>query len=888
MFCSYDDLKNESDVEQFFAIRFLEKLGYDDKNIKTKKSLSELVISKGSKKENYKPDYVCFFEKKPKIVIDAKHPEENLDDWTYQVSGYALALNKQFKGENPVRFTILMNGGQLKLFKWDEEEPILIMRFEDFETNNTKYKRLFELISFENIGGQTGKDEIALDKFLSKPSVDIVKNAFNKCHQIIWKKEKISPTDAFYEFSKVIFVKLNEDKRIRSVIDSGQTPKRKDFKFSIDWLEERESETENPLSTILFAEIQKKLQEEVEKKKKKPIFTPSEGIDLKTETIVEVVKVLQNYDLFSIDEDLNGRMFETFLNATIRGRELGQYFTPRKAVKFMTKLANLKIKRVNGEIEVDSVLDACCGSGGFLIDAMADLLEKVKSNPTLKPYKEQALEVIKTQAVFGIEANQKISRIARMNMYVHQDGGSRIYCADSLDKEMSIKSGTKPELKRETEELKKIIITEGRQFKIALSNPPFSMSYRKKEKGEKEILEQYASTEEKQNLSYESGTQKIKASVKSNVLFLARYVDLLEESGKLIIVLDNSVLNTYTHKEYRDFIRRNYLIKAIFQLPTHMFVNQEAGGITSILYLEKRTNESQEQPPVFARIINNVGHNTAGKEEPTDDFNIVLKEYERYEREGKLYLGGDTLIKDYENDDIFLISPDKLNDRIDFFYHQPSYHKLLKKLKDKEKKGTCALKKLSDYTKIELPKEQEAADNGKEEELKDEEETKVYKYIEISAIDKERGFIVPESWEEGTRAQLPNRAKLQIKEHDVLFSKPFRSLRKVVIIPKELDGQLASSGFYGIRPNSYAEACLLWAIFRSELIQKQFTHLSSGYTQRELNDEYLRDQLVIPIPKNHVMLSKVISENIEKAKKARTEELNAIKRILESPTEAIE
>lgn len=870
-FCDFKTLQNESDVEQFFVIRLLQALGYDDTNIKTKKALGTLVVGKGSKKENYKPDYVCFYDKKPKMVIDAKNPDENIDDFTYQVAGYALSLNSKFKGEKPTRFTVLTNGILFKLYKWDEEEPLLVMKFEDFKKGNPKYKQLFDLISFDSIKQQTGKDEITIQDFLSKPSVQEVKNAFNRCHRTIWKKEKISPTDAFYEFSKVIFVKLNEDKRIRVIIDSGAPPKRGDFKFSIDWLTERETETDNPLSTILFAELQKVLQEQVEKNKKKPIFPPNEGIDLKAPTIKEVVKTLQNYDLYTIDEDLNGRMFETFLNATIRGRELGQYFTPRKAVKFMTKLSNLRIERVNGQIQVDSVIDACCGSGGFLIDAMADLIEKVKSNPVMKPYKDEAFDAIKTKAVFGIEANSKISRIARMNMYVHGDGGARIYCADSLDKGITVRLGTKPELKRELEELKKVLVTDNRKFDIVLTNPPFSMAYHSKEKDDKDILEQYGSTDEKENLSYEQGTKKLKTSVKSNVLFIARYCDLLRSGGRLFIILDNSVLNSYTHKEYREFIRRNYLIKAIFQLPTHTFVNQEAGGITSILYLEKRAGIGQEQPPVFARVIERVGHDTAGKEESIDDFDTVLLEYKRYEQEGKLYGGGVKLIGDYENDNLFLIAPEKLTDRIDVFFHQPSYHMLLTTLKEKEAEKSCSLKKLADFERIKNLKSDTAVSD-----------TKQYKYIEISSIDAERGFIIPNEWDEGTREQLADRAKLPVKENDVLFSKPFRSLKKVAIIPEELDGQLASSGFWGIRPHDYNEACLLWAIFRSCVIQKQFVHLSSGYTQRELNDEYLKKYLLIPIPLNKDGITKSIIREIKKAKLARAEEINSINHILDA------
>lgn len=871
-FCEGKALTNESDVEHFFVDRLLKFLDYQDNQIKTKTSLSELVISRGSRKENYKPDYVLFHGKKPKIIIDAKSPTERIDDFTYQVAGYALNLNKKFKGENPVRYTILVNGPKFKLYNWDEEEPILELVFGDFVSGNKKFIKLQELINPKRIGVDTGENDILISSFLSKPTVEEVKSSFNKCHNLIWKKEKISPTDAFYEFSKIIFVKLNEDKRIRKLIEKGQPLKRTDFKFSIEWLAERESETENPMSSILFKELQRILQEEIEKNHKKPIFSNDEGIELKTETITEVVKVLQNYDLYTIDEDLNGRMFETFLNATIRGRELGQYFTPRKIVKFMTKLADLKVGRHGGNIQVDSVLDACCGSGGFLIDAMTDLTEKVKANSSLAPYKEEVLTHIRTKSIFGIEANSKISKIARMNMYVHGDGGSRIYCADSLDKEIEIKRGTNRVIKKELEELKEIIQTQGKKFDVVLTNPPFSMAYSAKEEDERTILTQYGSEDAQKNLTFENGTSRLKSSVKSNILFVARYFEFLSGGGKLLIVLDNSILNSYTHKDYRNFIRSHFLIKAIIQLPTHTFVNQEAGGITSILFLEKRISSSQEQPPIFARVVENIGHSESGKELALDDFNDIFKEYSRYEQDGKLFLKGQNEIQDFENDLLFLIDPKNINDRLDVFFHQPSFWKLKAEITESEKKGNCLIKKISDFEKV----------IGIDEAQFETDENQIFKYVEISSLDKERGRIMEEEYEEGTRKQLPNRAKLLLKENDVLFSKPFRSLQKVAIVPRWLNNQLGSSGFVGIRPPNYKTACLIWALFRSELIQKQLIHLSSGYTQRELNDEYL-DLLLIPIPTNDSELAESVVQNIEKALQSRKKELEALKEIIDAP-----
>lgn len=66
------------------------------------------------------------------------------------------------------------------------------------------------------------------------------------------------------------------------------------------------------------------------------------------------------------------RMFEIFLDATIRGKDLGQFFTPGDICKLMVNLSNININVTRKHL--DKVLDACCGSGGFLIIAMQMIL----------------------------------------------------------------------------------------------------------------------------------------------------------------------------------------------------------------------------------------------------------------------------------------------------------------------------------------------------------------------------------------------------------------------------------------------------------------------------------------------------------------------------------
>src|SRR3981189_3049329 len=66
---------------------------------------------------------------------------------------------------------------------------------------------------------------------------------FEACHRSTWKAEKRSPASAFCEFAKVMFVKIDEDRRLHEYlacskidISSGTIP-RDAVRFSKDWIE---------------------------------------------------------------------------------------------------------------------------------------------------------------------------------------------------------------------------------------------------------------------------------------------------------------------------------------------------------------------------------------------------------------------------------------------------------------------------------------------------------------------------------------------------------------------------------------------------------------------------------------------------------------------------
>lgn len=145
-YCDRLVLKDEASVEEFFVSRLLKDLGYEDSEIRPKNALQEIAISRGRKKENFRPDYAIVAHGKPRWVVDAKATDEDVDDWSYQTAGYAHGLNQQFSGENPCQFHVVTNGYELKVYRWDEAKAIVELEFENFVDDDPKFVALRSLL----------------------------------------------------------------------------------------------------------------------------------------------------------------------------------------------------------------------------------------------------------------------------------------------------------------------------------------------------------------------------------------------------------------------------------------------------------------------------------------------------------------------------------------------------------------------------------------------------------------------------------------------------------------------------------------------------------------------------------------------------------------------
>lgn len=811
IYCHLKDLSNEASVETFFVIRFLLDLGYKDSQIETKKSLRVLTVARGHKQEKYKPDYALKVRGVPRCIVDAKGVEEDVDDWVEQCSGYCLALNRKFPSSNPVRYFILSNGITTKVYEWDKDEPLLILDFADFRFGNPKYEQVKTLLGPHSISVSTPlvSAQPSVNFRFERATSEKARQLFATCHKAIWKSEVCGPAPAFMEFVKVMFVKLWTDRNLRENSATRECFKEKDqviylpnsvVPFSVEWIETREKEgTVNPVDTILFARLRDDIELSIQERKKKRIFNKDEHIRLKPDTIKDVTRRLQHYDLFGIDEDLNGRLFETFLSATMRGRDLGQFFTPRSVVRMMALLANLEATRK----QQTSIVDACCGSGGFLIEALTIMRNQVRKNESLSPVeKNDLLERICNDCLYGIDVGKDppLARIARMNMSLHGDGGSRIYFADALDKELLPTKDEDAELLQNRTELRETL--KKRKFDIALTNPPFSMSKEEKNEAERRILIQYDLAKRDETSS------TIRPSLRSSAMFIERYWDLLQPGGKLITVIDDTLLasSVDVFKSVRNFIRTRFLVRAIISLPGDAFRRSGSRVKTSVLVLEKKRDVDEEQPRCFGFFSQHLG---------VDDLTPRASDADILEARTKAEKETDTILAGYEaylvgkEDDTkgLVLLPERLKDRFDLKYCAPEFGRMAIEWRHKG----IEVRKLAEIVKpvenLLIPKEHPNDE---------------FKLIKVSYC----GRCELEKVRKGARIKAGK--MFQVKAGQLVFSTIRATDGAVGIVPNEFDGALVSQSYTVFECNSPEDTAYLWAILRSHELRADMQSQSPG------------------------------------------------------------
>jgi hypothetical protein len=183
-YCEIGVLRNEADVEQNFARRLLEDLGYSDTQILPKQSLDSLRVGgmRGHPHKNYKPDFALRVSRKIRWIVEAKTPDENLDEHEWQARAYCVLLNGSGSGGKVTKFHLLTNGRETRLYDPALNDALLVLKFADFVDGNQKFEQLITIIDDGILSGDDYKwfrDKLR-EWFLIRSVVSLPGDAFQR------------------------------------------------------------------------------------------------------------------------------------------------------------------------------------------------------------------------------------------------------------------------------------------------------------------------------------------------------------------------------------------------------------------------------------------------------------------------------------------------------------------------------------------------------------------------------------------------------------------------------------------------------------------------------------------------------------------------------------
>ncbi len=172
----------------------------------------------------------------------------------------------------------------------------------------------------------------------------------------------------------------------------------------------------------------------------------------------------------------------------------------------------------------------------------------------------------------------------------------------------------------------------------------------------------------------------------------------------------------------------------------------------------------------------------------------------------------------------------KLDERLDPHYYHPRFNRII----DFVKKGKFELKKLKDVAKF----SNEQIDPKKE-------LNRLFKYIQIQNIDEENHKIFSYTHVRGKDA--PGRARMLIKEGDILLPILGGSLKSVALVSKEFDNEVATNGFAILRISDKNLRYYVFYYLITKFAQMQIERQLTGAIMSSISKSEL-ENLLIPLP----------------------------------------
>ena len=229
--------------------------------------------------------------------------------------------------------------------------------------------------------------------------------------------------------------------------------------------------------------------------------------------ITDHPELIKSDKFFRLVDDIGSNILPEFKNSEtdIIGQFYGEFgdkkglgivLTPRHITELFMKLGQLT--------RDDIVIDSCCGTGGFLIAAMHEMISKADHD-------EKKIKNIKQNQLIGIEQQQGMYALVVGNMLLRGDGKANLYLGSCFGLEEMICERYKPT--------------------FAAINPPFS--------------------------------RKKKGSDLSEMDFAYSALSMLVEGGKLVVICPMRCALERTPLKER--LLKEHTLEAVMSMPTELF-----------------------------------------------------------------------------------------------------------------------------------------------------------------------------------------------------------------------------------------------------------------------------------------------------------------------------
>lgn len=299
--------------------------------------------------------------------------------------------------------------------------------------------------------------------------------------------------------------------------------------------------------------------------------------------LANVVDQLDGIDM--ADADTKGDLYEYMLGKIASAGQNGQFRTPRHIIKLMVEMTAPTPK--------DVICDPACGTAGFLI-AASQYLRQQHGDAI---YKTAASRRKFNSGTFhGYDFDSTMLRIGSMNMLLHGVENPDIRYRDSLAQSDQ---------------------DDAERFSLLLANPPFAGS-----------------------LDYESTAKdllQIVKTKKTELLFLALFLRLLQTGGRAAVIVPDGVLfgSSKAHKALRKILVEDQKLDAVISMPSGVF--KPYAGVSTAILLFTKTN-SGGTDSVWFYDMQSDGYSLDDKRTPQpdkSDLPDILKRWQNRKAETK-------------------------------------------------------------------------------------------------------------------------------------------------------------------------------------------------------------------------------------------------------------